>query len=166
MTFTYQNVTVFRDFEPEEIDSLRAYMAEKTFSQGDIILEPGMAHSSLFIITSGTVRVIHNISGRELILASLEPGETFGELSFIEPGKSSAACRALTDVCVQVLERTSMDRLFDDHPRVAAKLWHALARDVKNRLLKTNENLASFFNISQSLKENEQFRMMYGTCFR
>jgi len=41
-----------------------------------------------------------------------------------------------------------------------------MALNLKERLLKTNDLLASYFNISQSMMENEQFRKFCAYCFQ
>ncbi|HPR64640.1 MAG TPA: cyclic nucleotide-binding domain-containing protein [Thermoanaerobaculia bacterium] len=158
--------SLWMHFSDEEKTYLEGFAEHLTLAKGDVVIEPGVVHSSLYVILKGTVRVLHVVSGRELILASLGEGQTLGELSFIESGKSSATCRALTDVALLRFDRAAMDRISEERPVLAARIWHVLALELKHRLLRTNENLASFFNISQTLTENEQFRVMYGNCFR
>ena len=158
--------TFFDHFTAEERECVRREGEIITCGKGEEVIPMNRVHSSLFLILEGSVRVLHTVEGRELILAELGPGETLGELAFIEPGEASALCRTTSSVRLLKLDRDGMERITRTDPKTAVKIWYRLALLLKRRLIKTNRDLASFFNISQSLAENDQFRAMYGTCFR
>jgi CRP-like cAMP-binding protein len=151
---------------PEERSFLLSQMEVMSFTEDEMIIREGGMNQTLFFIEKGTVRVSRVVEGKELILDDLKEGDAFGELTFLEAGPSSAACKALTGVKVLAVHRMEFDKIVEQHPAIGAKVWLAMAMNLKGRLLKTNDLLANYFNISQSLMQNEQFRKFYAYCFQ
>ena len=92
-----RSVTLFTEFEPDELQALRKSMISTRFAPGDVILEEGNANRALHILKSGRIRVSRKVHDREVTLCDLDAGQTFGELSIIEDGVASATLRAVTD---------------------------------------------------------------------
>ena len=95
-----KNVTLFTEFEPEELQALQSSIVRNTYAPGDIILEEGNANRALHMLMSGRVRVTRRVDGSEVPLCDLVEGQTFGELSIIEDGVASASLSALSDAKV------------------------------------------------------------------
>lgn len=158
--------SVLEFLTPEERSFLLSQMEVMSFQEDELIIREGGMNQTLFFIEKGTVRVARVVEGKELILDDLKEGDAFGELTFLEAGPSSAACKALTAVKVLAIHRKEFDKIVELHPAIGAKAWLAMAMNLKARLIKTNDLLANYFNISQSLMQNEQFRKFYAYCFQ
>lgn len=166
MTIDFSSIALFQNYSPDDLLYLDRLLEEKTYDKNERILHEGEINSSLYIVLSGMIRTFKTVQNRELILSDMGPGESLGELTFIDPGPSSATCRTLTETTLKELSSHAMERIKTERPHVAVMLWRGLAIEIKNRLVRTNESLASFFDISQTLTENDQFRSVYGNCFR
>jgi CRP/FNR family cyclic AMP-dependent transcriptional regulator len=98
--------------------------------------EPGEA---VFVLMSGRVKVVLcGESGREVTLAILRPGDSFGEMSMFDGGVRSAACIALEPTAVLALSREDLMRHVQAHPRTALNLLGEMAR----RLRRADETIA------------------------
>ena len=166
MTIDFSSITLFQDYSPEDLQYLDQLLEEKTYNKNELIIREGEINASLYLVLSGMIRTFKTVQNRELILSDMGPGESLGELTFIDPGPSSATCRTMTDTTLKELPPHIMEQIMTERPHIAVMLWKGLAIEIKNRLVKTNESLASFFDISQTLTENDQFRSVYGNCFR
>lgn len=96
---------------------------------GEAILSERTASKALYVVLAGTAVV--EKSGA--VLAELEAGAVFGEMSFLDGNAASATVRALTDTRVLRLDRDRFDRV----PALAAikhQLVAALALEVVGRL--------------------------------
>jgi len=82
----------------------------KAYPAKSIIIKEGETSSDLFFIISGSVTVmVEDQSGREIVLAYLNPGDFFGEIGmFDEEHKRSAIVRAKTKC---EIAKISYDRL-------------------------------------------------------
>lgn len=136
------------------------------FKEDEIIIKEGAKNNSLYIIKKGLVRVQKKVEGKDMILDDLKDGETIGELTFLEEGKSSATCIAVLNSEVYAIGRKEYDEFSVQYPFISTKILLAIALKLKERIVKTNELLATYFNITKNLTENEQFRRFYSFCFK
>jgi CRP-like cAMP-binding protein len=100
---------------------------EVDFPAGRFIVEQGQVGNGLFILLSGTARVVRG----DEVLAHLGPGDSFGELSVIDQQPRVASVIA-TDPC-SCLALASWDLLavLEDDPRLAINLLGALAQRIR-----------------------------------
>lgn len=161
-----KNVALFAEFEPGELAALSQALQTTRFSVGDVVLEEGNANRALHILKSGRIRVSRSVHDREMALCDLEAGQTFGELSILEDGVASASLRATTETEVLSISIHDLAAFLRASPAAAAKFWHAIAVDLRRRLLQTNDVVRSYFEVNRALVENETFREAYAMCNR
>ena len=161
-----KKVTLFVEFEPDELDHVRGLLHASHFAPGDVILEEGNANRALHIVSAGRVRVWRRVQDHEVPLCDLNAGQTFGELSIIEDGVASASLKAVTDVQIVSISMNDLAEYLRDNPAAAAKFWRAIAIDLRRRLLQTNDVVRSYFEVNRALIENPTFREAYAMCNR
>jgi cAMP-binding proteins - catabolite gene activator and regulatory subunit of cAMP-dependent protein kinases len=159
-------ITLFVEFEREELEALRRTMLTTRFHPGDTILDEGNANRALHTVREGRVRVSRRVGERDVSLCDLEKGQTFGELSIIEDGVASASLRAVTEVTVLSIPMDALAAFLRQHPGAATKFWRAIAVELRRRLLHTNDVVSSYFEVNQALVENPTFREAYAMCNR
>ena len=118
-------------------------------------------NSSLFIICAGSVKIERLGTADDIPLATLGAGQTFGEMSFMDGSRTTAAVTAAKPTEVLEITRQSVDRLLDEKPDLAVKLWRNFALDLKQRLTKTNEVIDQYIDINQVLLQDQTLREYY-----
>ncbi len=161
-----KSVTLFIEFDSDELDLLRQMLHSTTFGQGDVILEEGNANRALHIVKNGRIRVTRSVQDREVSLCDLVTGQTFGELSIIEDGVASATLRAVAETEVLSISMGDLASFLRQKPSAAAKFWREIAVDLRRRLLQTNDVVRSYFEVNRALIENPTFREAYAMCNR
>lgn len=161
-----RNVSLFVEFDAEELDGVGRSMVMSRFAPDDTILEEGNANRALHVLRSGRIRVSRRVNESEVPLCDLIAGQSFGELSIIEDGVASATLRAVADSEVMSLPMQSLATFLRDNPAAASKFWRAIAVDLRRRLLQTNDVVRSYFEINQALIDNPTFREAYAMCNR
>ena len=159
-----KSVTLFTEFEPDEMAALQSSLVSNRYAPGDTILDEGNANRALHILKSGRVRVTRRVNESEVPLCDLVEGQTFGELSIIEDGVASASLRALTSAEVLSIPIQPLADFLRRHPAAAGKFWRAIAVDLRRRLLQTNDVVRSYFEVNRALVENPTFREAYAMC--
>lgn len=110
----YQNVV---DLQQDVRDFVRGglYLPHKTFPPGGLIIREGDPGDSAYIIVSGQCRAFRtveptpaNASGQET-LATMGPGDVFGEMALILNAPRAASVEAVDQVTVLVLDKKTMD---------------------------------------------------------
>jgi len=159
-------VPLFAEFEPEELDGLRKSLQSSHFAPGDVILDEGNANRALHIVGKGRLRVTRRVTGHDVPLCDLGPGMTFGELSIIEDGVASARLTAVTEAEIYSVSMQALVEFLRSNPGAGSKFWHAVAVDLRRRILQTNDVVRSYFEVNRALIDNPTFREAYAMCNR
>lgn len=161
-----KSVSLFLEFDPDELELLRRSLHTTRFQPGDVVLAEGNANRALHIVQSGRLRVSRNVHDREVPLCDLTTGQSFGELSIIEDGVASASLTAVMDTEVLSISMDDLAAFLRARPQAAAKFWRAIAVDLRRRILQTNDVVRSYFEVNRALIENPTFREAYAMCNR
>ncbi|HEX3611345.1 MAG TPA: Crp/Fnr family transcriptional regulator [Sporichthyaceae bacterium] len=104
---------------------LAAAAIERTFRKGQFVFQQGDPGDSCYLIASGTVKVLTtSADGAEVIHCTLGPGDTFGELSFLDGGPRSAAVETLEECRLIVVLSTALDVVLADPSATRALLTY------------------------------------------
>ncbi len=110
----------------------------KTYNKGDLIFREGDKGNLAYMIQSGSVKIVKNIKGKQSVLATLGPGEIFGEMAIISSSPRVAGAEAATDCKLMVLTaKLILLLLKKSHPTV----FH-LTRILASRLAASNRTLS------------------------
>lgn len=104
---------------------------------GETVIRMGELGSTLHVIRRGRMDVIREVDdGEPLVLASLGPGEFFGELSLFDRGPRSATVIAAEDTETLSLGRSDILDIMIRYPEVALAFLNSLSER-----LRTADNL-------------------------
>jgi CRP-like cAMP-binding protein len=84
-----------------------------------IVFEKGSTSDALYIMLSGRVLISDIIDDKEVEIATLEPGDFFGELSLLLQTRHSKKAIALEDTELMVLPKDSFQELIAANPDLA-----------------------------------------------
>ncbi|MDP2995081.1 MAG: Crp/Fnr family transcriptional regulator, partial [Anaerolineales bacterium] len=95
-----------------------------------------------YIVQEGWLKgIITSPAGREQIIRLLGPGDVFNEIGLLTDGRNLVTVQALEDSTLWVIERETMLRLMDEHPRLCRAITRNLAERVLH-LMKLVEDLS------------------------
>lgn len=115
-----------------DLDALAAASANRQYRKGQSIVRQGDPVHSLFVVADGLVKVvIASPEGDELILATLGPGEMFGELGVVDGGPASASVETVERTTVVTLSRATLLDLLTTHRSVADTLLQSLGAMIR-----------------------------------
>lgn len=108
---------------------------------GDIIFSEGEIGTEMFIIQSGTVELLKDIGGETRILATLEKGDFFGEMSVLEDLPRTASARAKTDVELVRINGATFDAMLKSNTEIAIRMMRKLSRRLREVTAVLEESL-------------------------
>ncbi|HBN77761.1 MAG TPA: Crp/Fnr family transcriptional regulator [Planctomycetaceae bacterium] len=80
----FKRCELFEQLNDEQIRKLEVQSRTKTFDRKSLVYLPDDATDSVLLVVSGRVRIYHiTPEGKEALLAFIDPGELFGELTVI-----------------------------------------------------------------------------------
>ena len=109
-----------------------------TYKQHEVILKEGRLSQAIYLVRKGMVRVERAASGRDVAIAFLEPGEVFGEMSFLEEVPTNVAVIAQDNVEVCVLDQQNLYSLLTSVPGLSDRFYQSLAHNLSSRLRQTS----------------------------
>lgn len=114
---------LFAEVARRHLRALARLAKEQSYRPGERVVREGIAGSSLFVVVEGEARVER--AGERL--ATLAPGQFFGEISLLDGGPRSATVVAETDLRCVKLDGQDLRALLERRPEVAIRLLETLA---------------------------------------
>lgn len=124
---------LFAGLDGVTLDQLALALRSRRFRRGEVIFHEGDPGDALFIVASGTVKILlpSEDGGEPAILTTIEPGGFFGELALLDGAPRSASAVAIGPTETLVLRRDTFERLVDDQPALRRVLLSALAQEIR-----------------------------------
>src|SRR5688572_27456662 len=143
-------IPFFGGLEADALERLASSMRTRRFRRGEVIFHIGDPGDALFVIVSGEVKIsLPSDTGEEAILATLGPGEFFGELALLDGAARSASASALSATETVVLPRDRFRELIATEAAVRDALLAAIAGEL--RRLTTHVEELHFLDITGRL---------------
>jgi CRP/FNR family cyclic AMP-dependent transcriptional regulator len=123
---------LFGELDPATLSSLAQRAIERSYKKGQLLVYQGDPGDSVFVIIDGLVKVmVTSEEGEEMVLVTLRPADTFGELSLVDGGPRSASAEAVEPTRVLIITRTILLGLLDEHPSLTDTLLRSLGSLVR-----------------------------------
>lgn len=116
-------IWLFSTCSARDLRTIRRALEEVTVKTGRVLCEEGTIGREFFIIVDGQASVRRN--GRRI--ASLGPGQYFGELALLDRRPRSATVVSDTDMVLLVLGQRQFHGVLDAVPALSHKLLAAMA---------------------------------------
>jgi len=114
-------------------EDLSRYAA--TAKAGEFIFREGDLTSDLYILEDGRVELLRQQAGVPHVVATLGPGEPFGELALLEDSARDLSARAVTDCALLKLDYATLIDVIRENPQVALHSLRRLSRRLKEQEL-------------------------------
>ncbi|MBU0495621.1 MAG: cyclic nucleotide-binding domain-containing protein [Chloroflexi bacterium] len=112
-------VPFFASLDPAEIQAVAAKMNAQFHKPNTLIFAEGAPAEAMYLVGEGAVKVIASEASETRILATLGPGNVFGELALLTNRPHAVAVRTITDAKLWSLRRADFDLLAAQHPAIA-----------------------------------------------
>jgi CRP-like cAMP-binding protein len=142
-----KKITLFRELSDSDIEKVGSILEEAFFNKGSMVWEEGVTEQGLHIIDYGKVKVWKKTSeDHKQVLAVLKADNFFGEISMLDGRSHSASVEALEDTKVFVLNKSKMDKLLEDDPKIAFSILKVMMIEVSALLRVMNAKFMDIVN--------------------
>ena len=118
-----KDIWLFSSCSASELRKIRGSLDELVVAKGKILVEEGRIGMEFFIIVSGTAAVTRE--GKKV--ATLGPGDHFGELALLDRRPRSASVVSETEMDLLVLSQRQFNSLLESVPTIARKMLSAMS---------------------------------------
>ncbi len=131
--------SIFVEFTDEELEEFLELLDLVEAKKGEIIVKQDDLGECMYILVEGSARVLHHRAGRDVNLATLKPGDFFGELALVDAGVRSADVEAADECTLLRITQAAISAAAGVYPTAAFKFLIAIGRILVGRLRQTNQ---------------------------
>lgn len=122
-----KKIQLFKPFSQDELAGLAERMTMRQFAPGAQIITAGDPGQSMFLLSEGLTSVLIKGEDGEVDVATLRPGDFFGEMSLLTGDPRSATIMALSETVAFEIDKEDLIPLLDANPDAAELLAIAVA---------------------------------------
>lgn len=144
----FKSCSLFEHLAPEDVARLEARARSRTFQRKQAVYLPSDLADSLLLVASGRVKLYHiTPEGKETILAFIEPGEVFGELSVVDTAPRDEFAEAMLATRIILIPGDAVRELMERRPQLTLSITkliglrrRSLERRMKALLFRSNRD--------------------------
>lgn len=124
-----RHLPLFAGCTSQELDEIDRLADRVTIEAGRTVIRQGDLGQEFALIIDGQAEVLRD----DKVVATLGPGEFFGEVALIESVNRTASVVAKTNLTLEVLDRRGFNTLLDDLPRLARSILKGVTHRLAER---------------------------------
>ena len=150
------SLQLFESLTPEALATLAARLEEVSVGSNEVVFRQGEPGGRMYIVRDGAVDISYGEGNQAVALATLVPGQYFGELSLFDGSPRSATATAGKASVLLALDRDDFVDFVTRHPNGALSIMGELAE----RLRQTNMLFSR--QVSRNVLEEEEEQLTLG----
>jgi CRP-like cAMP-binding protein len=121
-------IEIFQDLSDQEMEEMDRSTTMSTCEPGRVFYGPDEAGEVLFLLKKGRVQLYRlSTEGKKLVVAVLEKGAIFGEMSLVGQGMHNTFAEAVEECTLCVMSRMDVERIVEEKPQVALRFLESMA---------------------------------------
>jgi small-conductance mechanosensitive channel/CRP-like cAMP-binding protein len=121
-------VELFAPLDDAACERLARRMRRLEFTTGEPIVQQGANGDSLYVVQNGRIGVRVQVDGSVADVATLGPGDIFGEMSVLTGEARAATCTARAETVCYVIDRPAFEEMLAAQPAIADHFCATIAR--------------------------------------
>jgi CRP-like cAMP-binding protein len=135
-------VGIVANLDPEDVKALASYGTFETAKPGTVVIEQGISHGKLFLITDGVLHARRNDQGNDVLLGQVLQGEWMGEVDLFDPSEAVCSVVAIEQCQYWVITRDNLEEFINNHPSSGILLLIGLSTTLSRRIREVTRKLA------------------------
>jgi len=109
----------------------------ETYQDGQVIFEEGSNGDWIYVVDEGEVEISKKVGGQRIIIETLNEGDVFGEMAYIDKEPRSATATAKGKTVVGLIDRDFFDHEFNKISADFQKIIKTVAFRLRKATLKS-----------------------------
>ncbi|MBU6391152.1 MAG: cyclic nucleotide-binding domain-containing protein [Planctomycetota bacterium] len=134
----------------------------RIYKDDEIIVKEGMQSRTMYVVQSGKVKIVKSDGDKEIILAVLNEGDIFGEMSLFDASPRSASVKAIGEARVLAIEHEGLLKRITMDPTLAFRIIKQMSQRIRNLNSKLSTAMRTITQVNNKLlllnSENVTFR--------
>ena len=125
---------LFRYFTGDERDRIEQIAETRRIAEGASLIRAGEHDATLYAIEDGHLDIVGIDDGKQVVLATVGPGDVIGEVSFIDDSPRTVSVVAGEDSVVRAWDKRTLSEALAFEPQLLAKFGVAMSELLVERL--------------------------------
>ena len=143
-----RRVKILGNLDDAQLSRFAQFMELERVNQWTAVVKQGDHGDSMYLILEGELRVRLLVGERETILATLGPGDFFGDLSLFDHGPRSADVVANVDSTVLKMSSAGFEKLASEAPDLATPFLLSTLKTLAARIRADNKRVRDAMSFS------------------
>jgi CRP-like cAMP-binding protein len=134
---------VFSMVATDDLRMIAQALEQQVYFRGDRVFEINQQGDYLYLLVAGRIGIsIDQDPSSTRFIATLGPGDSFGEMNLLDDLPRSATAHVLEDATVLALEKSRLKCLIQSYPDISIGMLRSLSlriREANTRLLKAED---------------------------
>ena len=128
-----ERTPIFSELTKRDLNALAQTARHRKYAAGEVIIKEGGDAVGCFIVASGEVEVVKGLDSpdQKEVLATLGPGDFFGEMAIIDDAPRSATVRAIKETECIAITRWDFMAEVRTRPDIAIHMLPVLVKRVR-----------------------------------
>lgn len=122
-----ERVPFFQGLTKPQLENICDLSKEVRFMPDAVVVKEGDPGETFYVVLEGEAKV--TVKGKKV--ATLYPGDFFGEISLLDPGPRTASVETTTPMLLLELQRKRFFKMLDREPAVALRMGEQLAHRLR-----------------------------------
>lgn len=138
-------ISIFGGLSDKQLHTLFQLLEQVSYKKDEYVFKQGSEPSHIYVVISGTVKIIMEENGTPLELITFSEGHNFGETAVIGIQPHSASALAIENTELIVLSRQALLSLHESDAKLFGILILNIAREACRRIHNADETLLHYF---------------------
>jgi hypothetical protein len=126
-----KKIPLFRSVDSEHLKLFAEITTEQRFARDQLIVRENDQGEFLYLIKSGSVKVVKNHGKNETVLSILPEGGHFGEMGLIDNEPRSASCVANEECSILIMGKDDFLDVLYRSPEIALELFKLFTQRIR-----------------------------------
>jgi CRP-like cAMP-binding protein len=128
-----ENFNLFSSLKQESMMELNKISLEKEVGKNQPVYFPNEPSNSIFMLKTGRVKISrYSSDGKEMIMAFINAGEVFGEMSYLGEGERTDIAIAIEPSYICAINKNDFSQFVDKNPALNLKLTRIIGLKLKS----------------------------------
>jgi len=151
-TGALRRVKILGAMTDEQLDRFSSFVEVLKVAQWAVVVKQGERGDAMFFILEGELRVRINVTDRETVLATMGPGDFFGDISLFDQGPRSADVVANMDSLLVKVSVAAFDKVAKEAPDLATPFLLAIGKTLTARIRADNKRFGDSVKFARAAK--------------
>jgi CRP-like cAMP-binding protein len=148
-----RRIKILSQMDDNQLERFVEFIELQPVDVAGYVVRKGQHGDAMYFVLEGELRARLIVDGKESLLATLNPGDFFGETSLLDQGPRSADVVASYESLLLKITAASFDRMRKEAPDVALEFLFNVSRSVVIRMRSLNKRHEDSLHMWQALPQ-------------